>query len=566
MEYESTPKRARRLTSGPTSRTTAAADTLSKKGVTSDDPRAQLLEAVVAVTGDLDLETVLGRVVAAACELVNARYGALGVIDEDGETLSAFIHHGVGEPTVEAIGRLPEGRGILGLLINEPTPLRLDDLSKHPLSFGFPPNHPPMHAFIGAPIRVRGEAFGNLYLTEKRDGSTFTAEDEALVVGLAAVAGVAITNARLYDDAQRREAWRTAVLDVSSTVLAGASTAEVRERVAEIGGQLVEGTSSALVEPHAEGLWVLASIGDGPPLGFLEQSDGPVYQALQTGKPVRVEDGPLLGPGGVWVPIYDGEETVAVLGVGRRTSFTAREEHLLASFGTQVSFAWTFDRAQEDLHRLSLIEERERIGRDLHDTVIQRLFATGLSLQAALRWSEDRPELFTRIDRAVDEIDRTVKEIRATIFALQSSAEVARGAREQVLEVVDQIGKMLARVPRVRFDGPIDSVLGPEVVGHLVPIVREALTNVAKHADAHDVEVELTVDRERLRLRVVDDGVGLDPEASAGFGLRNFSDRARVLGASFQIGPGPDGRGALVEFILPMSSTGVDRPEDRPAG
>lgn len=543
------------MTSDPTQRATPAADAASVLPESmSVDPRTdELLEAVLAVAGDLDLETILGRVVTAACELVNARYGALGVIDEDGDALSAFLHHGVDEPTVRAIGHLPEGRGILGLLIDEPTPLRLDDLSTHPHSYGFPKHHPPMHAFLGAPIRVRGEAFGNLYLSEKRDGSTFTAEDETLVVGLAAVAGAAITNARLYDEARRRETWREAVLEVSAAVLAGASTTEVRQRVAELGCQLAEADAGILVEAHDEGLWVLTSVGDAPPPGYLEGIDGPAQQALRSGEPIRVEHDPLFGRASLWVPVHDGEQVVAVLGAGRKTVFTAREQRLLAGFGTQVSFAWSFDRVQADLQRLSLIEERERIGRDLHDTVIQRLFATGLSLQGTLRRCDDHPEVYARIDGAVDEIDRTVKEIRSTIFALQAQGDALRGARAQVLEVVDEVGKMLPRVPRVRFDGPIDQVVGRDVLAQLLPVVREALTNVAKHADAHDVEVELTVDRQRLQLRVLDDGIGIDPSAPRGFGLRNLVERARTVRAELQVGAGPDGRGTLVEMNLPMS-------------
>jgi two-component system, NarL family, sensor histidine kinase DevS len=523
-----------------------------ENGGRSADPRTdQLLAAVLAVASDLDLEPMLGRIVNAACELVDARFGALGVIDGEGGGLSAFVHHGMDEPTVRSIGRLPEGRGILGLLIDEPAPIRLDDLSDHQLSYGFPPGHPPMHAFLGAPILVRGEAFGNLYLTEKRDGGTFTAEDEALVVGLAAVAGAAIANARLFEDARRREAWRTAVLEVSEAVLAGEAAGEVRQRVAALGCELAEGSAACLVEGHEQGLWVLASVGDAPPVGFIERPEGPPNDVLATGEPVRADRGALLEGAVLWVPVHEGGRVVATLGVARPAPFTAREEQLLRGFGAQVSFAWSFDRAQSDLHRLSLIEDRERIGRDLHDTVIQRLFATGLSLQATVRRCDDRPEVVERIERAVDDIDETVKEIRSTIFALQSGSETTRGARSMVLEVVEELTEHLPRAPRVRFDGPIDTVIAPPVLAQLLPAVREALTNVAKHARAQAVELELAADHHGLKLRVVDDGVGIAADGPRGFGLGNLADRASQLGGELVIRSGPDGRGTVVELLLP---------------
>ena len=510
----------------------------------------QLLDAVLAVAGDLELETVLGRVVTAACQLVDARFGALGVIDADGTGLSAFVHEGVDEATVERIGELPEGRGILGLLIDQPTPIRLDDLSSHPMSYGFPPGHPPMGAFLGAPVRIRDQVFGNLYLPEKRDGSTFTADDEELVVGLGAVAGAAIANARLYDETRQRDAWRAAVLEVASSVLDGVPSSQVRTRVAELGSELAGADMGCIVEPHDDGLWVLASVGGGPAEGFTPDQHSDAWHVLKTGEPLRGRDGPLLGASYVWTPIRTGDEVVAALGVGRDGAFSVRDVQLLTGFSEQVSFAWTFERAQSDLRRLSLIEDRERIGRDLHDTVIQRLFATGLSLQALQRRVEGQPDLVDRLGAAVDEVDTIVKDIRQTIFALQSSGEGTRGLRSQVLDVVEEVGEVLPRQPRVRFDGPIDTVVAPTAVEQLLPMIREALTNVGKHAQASDVELELLADHVSLRLRVVDDGRGIDPDAIRGFGLRNLRERADALGAELEVGPGRDGAGTCIEVTL----------------
>ncbi len=508
---------------------------------------------MLAVAGDLSLETILERIVAAACELVDARYGALGVIAEDGEGLSAFLHHGIDEVTAARIGSLPSGRGILGLLIEEPRPLRLDDLGQHPRSYGFPPEHPPMRGFLGVPIAVRDRAFGNLYLTEKAGGQPFTAADEALLIGLAAVAGTAIQNARLFDDAQRRERWREAVLEVSAAVLTHQPSAKVQQQVVELAASLVDAEAACLVAQHEDGVWVVGSVGDGPAIGYLDIADSPGREALEEGVGVRALSGPVFSRPSLWVPVREGDAVVAALGLGRSAPFQPSEVELLEGFAAQVSVAWSYERIQREVQRLSLLEDRERIGRDLHDTVIQRLFATGLALQATIRRVDDQPEVATRLERAVDDIDATVKEIRSTIFALQSTASARSGVRSQVLAIIEELTPLLGRAPRVRFDGPIDSVVSAAVGEQLLPVVREALTNVAKHARAQDVEVELRLDAASLSLRVADDGRGLDPGARPGFGLRNLRARADALGGEVSIGPNPSGRGTVVEWSIPTS-------------
>ena len=518
------------------------------------DPRlSRLLEAVLAVAGDLDLETVLARIVDAGCVLVDARYGALGVIGAD-EELSAFVHQGIDAETAERIGELPKGRGILGLLIDEPTPIRLDDLSRHPASYGFPPNHPPMHAFLGAPIRVGDRIFGNLYLAEKVGGGTFTATDEELIVGLAAVAGAAIENARLYEDLRSRQAWRDAVLEVSTAVLAGDSTAAVRDRITELAADLLRGSGACIVETHdSEGVWVLSSCGeDGPAPGFVPGQDWPCVGALEDRDLLSVDHDPLLGGPAAWVPLRDREDAGTVLGVVKHEGILEGDDQTLSSFAAQASLSLAHERAQGDLHRLSLIEDRERIGRDLHDTVIQRLFATGLSLQAAVRRAEDRPDLVDRLNQAVDDIDATVREIRSTIFALQSRPGEQRGLRGQVLELVDELAPLLKRSPRVRFDGAVDALVPEPVAEEVVPVVREALTNVARHADADHVELELSVDVHELRIRVADDGRGLPEVLEAGFGLANLRRRAEDLGGKATIGARGDGGGTVVDWVVPV--------------
>ena len=342
-----------------------------------------LLQAVLSIGSGLDLNVVLQRIIEAAVELVDARYGALGVLDESGTRLSDFLTVGLDADQRALIGSLPEGHGILGLLIVDPKPIRLPDLSEHPDSFGFPEHHPPMHSFLGVPIRVRGVVFGNLYLTDKTSAEVFTDVDEQLVVALATAAGVAIENARLH-----------------------------------------------------------ARVGE-----------------------------------------------------------------------------------------MALLEDRERIAQDLHDTVIQRLFATGLGLQGAARLAE-RPEVIERIEQAVEDLDLTVKHIRTAIFGLEQSRPVVEGARSRILSLIREAAGPLGFEPRVLLDGPVDTGLDDTVANELLTTLREALSNVARHAKATRVDVEVTVDVDIL-LSVADDGIGPPADdAPRGKGLANMASRAARLGGT----------------------------------
>ena len=519
----------------------------------SNDPRvSRLLESVLLVTGDLDLDTILQRITGAAVSLVDARYGALGVISSDGELLSNFVHQGIDDATARRIGHLPEGRGILGLLTDDPRPLRLTELKDHPASYGFPANHPPMGSFLGTPILVRGEAFGNLYLTEKISEDTFSQDDEDLVVGLAAVAGAAIENARLYEELQLRDAWRDAVLQLSTAALSATPANELRDLIVQLGTDLAAGTGGCLVGPDDDGLWVLASQGDGPDVGFVANLDGPVWSTLTTGKPIRADTAPLFGTAALWAPITERGEVIAALGVGREHPFTRAEEERVANFAAQSSLLWTYERAQEQLQRLSLVEDRERIGRDLHDTVIQRLFATGLSLQATIRRAEDQPEVASRLERAVDDIDATVKEIRSTIFSLQRSEPGATSVRSEVLDLVSELTPILPAPPRVGFDGALDTMVRAEIADHLLHVVREALTNVAKHAQASEVRLRLTADHQDVTLTVSDDGTGLPAAPRGGRGLKNLRSRAVDLGGSFSAASRAEGGGTVLTWRVPV--------------
>lgn len=362
--------------------------------------RDPLFDTILSISSGFSLPAVLQRIAEAARTLAGARYAALGVIGDDG-SLSDFFPVGVDAETVAKIGHLPEGRGILGLLIVDPQPLRLRDLTTHPQSYGFPEQHPPMRSFLGVPVKVRDQVFGNLYLCEKRDGDEFTQEDEDLVVALAGAAGVAVENARLH----------------------------------------------------------------------------------------------------------------------------------------------------ERVHALAVVEDRDRIARDLHDRVIQRLFATGMALQATARLT-DQPELTARVQQSVEEIDATIREIRNTIFALGSSSR--GGIRLDVLSVADDARRALGFVPEVHLEGPVETMVPDAIAEQMLTVLREALSNVARHAGASRVDVVVTAGAD-LVLRVVDDGRGLTP-ANSGRGLRNMDERARAFNGKFTVNTDESGTGTVLEWRVPLGS------------
>ena len=364
----------------------------------------RLLDAVMAIGSEQTLADALRRITETAADLVDAKYAALGVLDETGSRLSEFITVGIDEEQTTRIGARPEGHGILGLLILEPKPLRLPDLHAHPDSFGFPPGHPPMTSFLGVPIRLRGVVYGNLYMTDKKDAQVFTDVDQELAVGLAAAAGLAIENARLHEVA------RTA----------------------------------------------------------------------------------------------------------------------------------------------GLLDERERIARDLHDDVIQRLFATGLSLQAAAQITKE-PMAVERIMRSVDEIDISIRQVRSTIFELHQLGSTQQSVRSDIGVVCDDAAKALGFKPLLDIDGPIDSAVDEQVRGHLLLCLREALSNVARHASASAVDVQVAVASGHLTLHVTDDGVGYHPPSGQrSSGIDNMLVRAEALGGSFSIADRHEG-GTVVTWDVPLA-------------
>jgi signal transduction histidine kinase len=534
----------------------------------------QLLDAVLAVGSELDLESVLTRIVESAVDLVDARYGALGVLDDAGTGLGQFITVGVDDRTRAAIGPPPKGLGILGLLIADARPLRLANIAEHPASAGFPPNHPPMRSFLGVPIRVGDRMFGNLYLTDKTTGDAFTEIDEELVLGLAAAAGIAINNADLYEERRRAERERAGLQEIATALVAGSDTQVILEVVAARAREIVDAdlATIALPTPGTDEMTIHIAVGDqaGSVLGqTFSASDTITADVFATAEAVTFADLShdrhttqpqvrlgTIGPA-VFVPLGGAGNVLGSLAVSRvvgRHAFRTSDVALLQQFATQAGVVIEQGRVREDLHRLSLLEDQERIARDLHDTVIQRLFATGLSLQGVTRLVRDE-EARRRIEAAVDELDTTVRHIRTVIFDVAGAPDSRGTVRRRVLDVAREASRPLDFMPQVIFDGAVDIEVTDAIAEDLLATLREALSNVARHARANVVLVELQVDAESAVLCVTDNGIGISPTAERGNGLHNMQARADRHGGQLTV-TRPDRGGTVIEWTVPLKRDG----------
>jgi signal transduction histidine kinase len=511
-----------------------------------------LLDAVAAMSSDLELDNVLERIVASACHLTGARYGALGVVGED-DRLTEFITHGLEPGQREQIGDPPHGRGILGLLIRRPTPIRLPRIQDHADSFGFPANHPPMTTFLGVPLLIRGTIFGNLYLTEKQGGDAFTEQDQRLVEALASAAGVVIQNARAYALSERQRAWLEATARLDDALRPGADVTEALGLVAVA----ARTTAGALAVGVLHG-----SEGSAPGLVSTEGRDAGLVPGLvddlrdEVGTAARGErPDPVLLPHdriAVVVPLraqlFGPVVMLLVLDRGRQDAGLGHTElELIGSFADQAGLALDRSRALADREQLAIVSDRDRIARDLHDLVIQRLFATGLQLQG-VRGQVASAVVAERLDAAVAELDTTIREIRATIFALQhrGGGSLRAGVQALTREYADVLGF----VPALRVDGPVDTVVPAPVAEQLVAVLREGLSNAARHARADHVSVEVRADPDEVVLRLEDDGVGL-PSERAESGLANARRRAVDLGGGLQLARRAPS-GTVLEWRVPL--------------
>ena len=537
----------------------------------AQDRKAQLLESALVLASDLSLDVVLERIITLAVNLTGARYGALGVVGADGRLLD-FITTGITPEERQAIGPLPVGEGILGVLIRDAKPLRLRRIADDPRHVGFPPNHPPMESFLGAPVKARGKVFGNIYLTEKQGAPEFDAEDEAALLVLATHAGVAIENARLYEETRRRGQWLEAVREISAAILAGMEGDRVLQIVVRRARELVDAATATIVTPAAgSGSNSLTiRVADGAHaaqlIGLPVPTEGSVSgDVLRSGQPEVLVDAssdghtyqPMIALGNmgpmVLVPLVLRGRPFGTLTVANPVGGAAFDEEairLVETFADQASVALEYGRAQDELNRLSVLDERERIGRELHDGVIQSLFSVGMGLQATANRSRD-PEVQSRVEAAVTEIDRAIRDLRNYIFGLRPGILADRQLEQALEDLAREFGEKSGVTTVTDIDGTIAAELAPRAAD-LVQLTREALSNVGKHAQATTCRVSLHRDGDQALLEIDDDGQGFDPTAPhTGLGLRNLRDRGLAIGGQVTV-ESKAGEGTTVRFAVPI--------------
>jgi len=480
-----------------------------------------LLRANAAVAADLSLPVVLRRIVDAARDLLGARYAALGVVGRDGQ-LEQLVHAGIADDVVAEIGELPRGRGILGLLISTPVPIRLADLAGHPASAGFPAGHPPMGAFLGVPIRAGDEVFGNLYLTERSQGGEFTAEDEELAIALAAAAGGAIANARRFDESEQRRRWLAASGELTPLLLSGRAV-EPYELITEHAVAAAESDFAALVLPHGADEVMVRTVSGltGAELrDRIAPLDGSLAgRAITSGKPVLVTDyareagaatlradiGPMMV-----VPLAAGEEVLGALLLGRlagNPGFTEASLQMATAFAGTAAVTLELSQARADQMALARMADHDRIAGDLHNHVVQELFALGIGMQG-LASRTDRPEHAERIRTYIDAIDKVIIKIRNTIFQLYAGEQRPGSLQEQLLEILSEHSLRVGLTASIRFAGPIDTSVDTELASDILAVTREALTNSARQAGAAELSLSLADDL--VTLDITDNGRGLD--------------------------------------------------------
>ena len=526
-----------------------------------------LLDAVLAVASGLELEATLRRIVQAAVDLVDARYGALGVLASTGG-ISRFVYIGLDEQTRAKMGPLPEGKGLLGQLILGEHPLRLSDLSRHEASVGFPPHHPPMRTFLGVPVRVGDAVFGNLYLTEKygpeKVGTAeFTADDEVLVEALAAAAGIAVHNADLFEQGRLRQQWLEASAEIRNELLSGASEEDALGLIAQRTLEVTMSDATLIVlgpDPHDGAFVIRAQSGtEEPGLRRLPGRNPLLCEVVQSRTAVlAASPGDLLTGAGqpaygstVAVPLYSHDNVIGVLVALRRAdgvAFEPGEVPLLTSFADQATLALELGEKNRNQRQLDVFADRDRIARDLHDQVIQRLFATGLQLQSTLRRSAD-PAVQRRIRQSVEELDETVRQIRSAIFDLHTAGDGTDGGlRRQLLDTAAEAAAGSDLSPSVRLAGAVDTLVRPAVGAHALAVVREAVSNAVRHGGATAVTVTVEAGHDLL-IDVVDNGIGIDPSAARS-GLRNLQERAQQCGGELTVHREPRG-GTRLSWRVP---------------
>jgi len=534
------------------------------------DQMERLLRVVVGLASDLDLDATLHRIVTAAMELTGAGYGALGVLGTDG-TLVSFLHSGMDDDTAARIGHLPVGKGVLGVLLDEPRPLRLDDLRAHPDAVGFPEHHPQMRALLGVPITIRQNMFGSLYLTEPMGRLTFSQSDEAVARALAAAAAVAIENARLFERARATATWMEASRAMTAALTDADPVVQPLRLIAERACELTDAEQAIVLVPSVTDVaaedvdTLVVSTAVGLLADEVMGQEVPAHgsttgQVFRSGEPLITEAfrHPIQAftdvgqRPAIVMPLRAQQSVLGVLAVARnerQPPFDAGHLQLMSDFADHAAVALSLAVSREQARELTIIADRDRIAHDLHDHVIQRLFAAGMDLQGTIARSRS-PEVTKRLHRTVDDLQTTIEEIRGTIFALHSAGR-ENGFRQRVQNAIAELTDDRDIKTTVRMAGPL-SVVGGALAEQAIPVVIEAVSNAVRHSGAEHLTVEISV-ADEVRIDVTDDGSGIDPANTRHSGLANLGRRAELVGGSCVIEDAPGG-GTHLRWTAPLES------------
>ena len=561
-------------------------DTAPDPAPLTGDALTDLLGAMLAVAGHLELPAVLDRFVQVSAELTSARFAAINVLDDTG-TSTTFVYTGVPTAVARAMRHPPHAQGVLGQIPVDGV-LRLDDLTQHPSFQGWPAHHPPMGCFLGASVKVGDHVYGQLYLSEKQGGGTFTTRDEHMVLALAAAAGVAIANAQLYAESERREHWLRAGQDITTMLLEGVDEESALEHVARTAREVAGADTAALALPGmggelfielADGYRAAELTGLVMPRGgrawtVLEEGHGLLTPSLSASRTVKLDEMRAFGPA-MFAPLHSSGRGVGVLVLMRRIGAVPFDESDLAtaeSFAAQAALAYVLAEARHAQDIAALLDERERIARDLHDLAIQQLFATGMQLETVRRRAArgvDPQELMSIVEEALDNVDSSVREIRQIVYALRDP-DAATGLVERLRRETSLARTGLGFAPSLilSVDGEdlspgdgeaedrIDERLEQELTDDVVAVVREGLANAARHAHASSVSVRVAVRGSgptgSVEVDVEDDGAGLPAERERSSGTGNLASRARQHGGTFSLGAAPSGKGSLLTWQAPL--------------
>jgi signal transduction histidine kinase len=536
----------------------------------SRDQMEQLLRVIVEIGAGLDLNATLHRIISAARELTSAPYGALAIRDREGNLIS-FVHEGMDAETVRRIGHLPVGKGLLSLSLLDTPALRMDDLTTHRAAVGFPEHHPRMRAFLAVPITIRDTVFGNLYLTHVDPARLFSESDEVAARALAFGAAVAIDNAQVFERERMSVKWMQASREITTALLARHEPhRRPLQLIAERARLLTEAEQAIVLVPadadasddEVDTLVVSAAVGlhASEVLGQRVPVHGSTSGAVfRSGEPLITEE--LRYPiqsftdvgqrPAILMPLRARDEVVGVIAVARgaeQPPFNETYLDLVSDFATQAAIALVLASAREDARQLTILAERERIAHDLHDHVIQRLFAAGMNLQGTLARARS-PEVADRLNRTLDDLQTIIEEIRTTIFALKSPVAASGDFRQRIQRVVADLTGNRAVLTTVRIDGPMSAV-SAELADHAEAVTTEAVSNALRHSGASRLTVEISV-ADMFVLNVSDDGCGIPPGNTRHSGLANMKRRAEQLGGTCEITGGPEG-GTRVHWVAPL--------------